>query len=167
MAKTYTYTARDAQNPASVVTITLYPRFARVNLTGMWDQLAALGDAVDAWQEAGAQLASQATPITLKLIEALSGPIHLSDLWAELDGERLQLIAWQRVRGLRLAPVTLDIPQVDNLEAAAAFVDELAERRQSLQSPALFPGPLDYWAGWVGLAFAIFAVLWLRSSRSS
>jgi hypothetical protein len=67
MAKTYTYTARDAQDPANVVTITLYPRFARVNLTGLWDRLAAVGAADEILQAADDQIAPQAAALTLKL----------------------------------------------------------------------------------------------------
>jgi hypothetical protein len=77
------------------------------------------------------------------------------------------LTAWQRVRGLRLAPVALEILQVDNPDAAAAFVGELAARKQAVQSTALFPGPLDYWAGWAALAGGLIAALWLRARRAA
>ena len=46
--------------------------------------------------------------------------------------------------------------QVDNEEAAEAFVDELEQRKEETKSNASrFFGPLDYWIGWAGMLLLI------------
>ena len=94
----------------------------------------------------------QAKPALLKLRESISGPLHIDDVIVRMNDGHLRITLWQRMGGLRLAPVRLDMGKVDNVEAAEAFVDELEHRQKETRSNASrFFGPLDYWIGWAGL----------------
>lgn len=55
----------------------------------------------------------------------------------------------RRSSGLRLAPITVGWRNVDNPDAARAFVKELSKRKVSAAHPGRLPGPLDYWGTWV------------------
>jgi len=155
MAETYTYTARDAENPDNLVTITLYPDSVKINPTGLWDQLGKLSTTDEKAEELRRQLANHAGPTALKLIESISGPIHLRDFNVHLEGERLQINTWQRLNRLRLAPLNLTFQRVDNLDAAEAFIAEVQRRKQDMGSAQTLPGIFDYWAGWMVLAIGI------------
>jgi len=71
---TYTYTARNANNPDKVVTFTLDNSHMRVNLTGILDQTSKISAADDKKAEIQNQLSMQAMPAALKLAENISGP---------------------------------------------------------------------------------------------
>jgi len=164
--KTYTYTARNINNPEKVVTFTLYDGHMRVNLTGLLDQANTVASAEEKSGELKQQMSIQAKPALLKIKEGVSGPIHISDIKARMEDDRFQVTLWPRVAGLRLAPVHLNMGEVDNEDAAEAFVDELEERKESTESDARkFFGPLDYWIGWAGLTLLIG--LFIRRSRRS
>jgi hypothetical protein len=154
--KTYTYTARNINDPGKVVTFTLLDGHMRVNLTGLLDQANSVASSEEKSGELKHQMSLQAKPALLKLKEGISGPIHVNDVKAKLDDDRLHVTLWQRMGGLRLAPVQFDMGQVDNDEAAEAFVDELEQRKEETASDARrFFGPLDYWIGWAGLLLLI------------
>jgi len=154
--KTYTYTARNIADPDKVVTFTLYDGHMRVNLTGLLDQARTVSSADEKSGELKRQVSLQARPALLKLKEGVSGPVHINDINARMDDDRLQVTMWPRVAGLRLAPVQLKMGQVDNEEAAEAFVDELEQRKETTESDdRKFFGPLDYWVGWAGLMMVI------------
>jgi hypothetical protein len=154
--KTYTYTARNINNPGKVVTFTLLNGHMRVNLTGLLDQAQTVASSEEKSGELKDQVSLQAKPALLKLKEGISGPIHVNDVNARMEDDRLQVTLWQRMGGLRLAPVQFDMGQVDNEEAAEAFVDELEQRKEETESDARrFFGPLDYWIGWAGLLLLI------------
>jgi hypothetical protein len=157
--KTYTYTARSVNNPDNVVTFTLDNEHLRVNLTGVLDQASTLIGAEEKKSEIGYQLSKQTKPIVTKMMENFSGPVHVSDVQADFNGERLRLTFWQRTAGLRLAPIIFCMGKVDNVDAAGAFVDELNERKAQTKPVRKFFGPLDYWIGWVGLSFLILYLL--------
>lgn len=157
MAATYTYTARNAYDPEKVVTFTLYDGHLRVNLTGLLEDLGKVTAAEDKTEEAKHQIRTQAGPTALKLVENLSGPIHVQDARASLDEEeRLRVFAWKRLGGLRLAPIVVNAGRVDNPEAAEAFVEELETRSASTEPVNRFIGPLDYWIGWAGMLIGLF-----------
>jgi hypothetical protein len=158
MTKTYTFTARDGTNPERTLTITLYPEFVRINLTGLWDQLGLVAEAEDKPDEVRNQIRNQIQPAALKLLETISGPVHIKDFNADLSGDKFSIQIWQRARGLRLVPVKLSIEPVDNLDAAEAFLAELSERQQQATRAARFPWILDYWATWISV-FVGFAAL--------
>jgi len=164
--KTYTYTARNINNPEKVVTFTLYDGHMRVNLTGLLDQANTVASADEKSGELKQQMSIQAKPALLKIKEGVSGPIHISDIKAQMEDDRFKVTLWPRVAGLRLAPVQLNMGEVDNEDAAEAFVDELEERKESTESDARkFFGPLDYWIGWAGLMLLIG--LFIRRSKRS
>jgi len=153
---TYTYTARNINNPDKVVTFTLYDGHMRVNLTGLLDQANTVASSEEKSGELKNQVSLQAKPALLKLKEGVSGPIHVSDIKAKMEDDKLQVTLWQRMGGLRLAPVQFDMGRVDNEEAAEAFLDELEQRKDTTESDARrFFGPLDYWIGWAGLLLLI------------
>lgn len=153
---TYTYTARNVNDPDKVVTFTLLDGHMQVNLMGLIDQAQSV---VKAEEKTGAlkkQMVTQAKPALLKLKEGISGPIHVDDVNAKMDDDRLQVTLWQRMGGLRLAPVQFNMGRVDNEEAAEAFVDELELRQEETESDVKkFAGPLDYWIGWAGLLLLV------------
>lgn len=165
MANTYTYTARSAQDPERVLTFTLYDDTLSVNLTGVLESLEQVATAESRGEEAKKQLKTQFKPTTLKIVENLSGPVHLGDIKFDLNDGRFNLKSWKRVGGLRFAPLNISIGPVDNPEAAEAFIAEFEQRKAATSHPGKFFGPLDYWFGWVGLA--LVAVILLRWPRRS
>ncbi len=161
MKNTYTYTARSAQNPERVLTFTLHDDTLSVNLTGVLESLEQVATAESRGDEAKKQLKTQFKPTTLKVIENLSGPVHLGDVKVDLEDDgRFTFKSWKRVAGLRLAPLNINIGPVDNPEAAEAFINEFEQRKAEGSHPSKFFGPLDYWFGWAGLALA--AVILIR-----
>jgi len=165
---TYTYTARSSEDPDKVVTFTLYDGHMRVNLTGVLEQASSVANAEDRPAEMKHQVGLQARPAFMKLYENVSGPVAITDVRARLHHDRFALTAWPRVAGLRLAPLRLNLGPVDNQEAAAAFVDELKKRKKSSSQARKFPGPLDYWFGWLGLLLlGGLLVLGIKSKVSS
>jgi hypothetical protein len=161
MTKTYTLTVRDGINPQRTLTLTLYPEFVRINLTGLWDQLGTIAVAEDKPNEVKTQIKNQVQPATLKFLEAISGPVHIKDFSANLEGERFSILVWQRFRKLRLAPIQLVIDPVDNPDAAEAFINELDQRQEEASRVFRFPGILDYWLTWVGMFLGFIAlILW-------
>lgn len=152
---TYTYTARSVDNPEKVVTFTLYNGHMRVNLTGVLDQARQVAEAEQKPDEIKDQLAAQARPAIAKLAEKTAGPVHVSDVNANLDEDNLHVTFWQRLAGLRLAPVMFSMGEVDNVDAAEAFVEEVQNRKETASHASRFFGPLDYWIGWVGLLMLV------------
>lgn len=168
MTKTYTFTARDGSEPERTLTLTLFPEYVRVNLTGLWEQLGKIATAEDKPDEAKIQFQNQASPAVLKLLETISGPIHIKDFHADLDGEAFSIKIWQRMRSLRLAPITLEIDPVDNLDAAQAFIAELEDRKDEASRAARFPGIFDYWFTWAGMFLGVIAlILWPQKEQPS
>jgi hypothetical protein len=164
--QTYTYTARNASDPTRVVTFTLYNNHLRVNLTGVLEQADQVAGAEDKPAEIGRQFSTQAKPAAMKMVENFSGPAHISDVDAHLDEEKLKVTLWQRIAGLRLAPVQFNMGKVDNADAAEAFVDELDQRKDTSTPASRFVGPLDYWAGWAGLLL-LLGIVFRWSSRNN
>jgi len=167
MTKTYTFTARDGLNPDRTVTLTLFPDFVRVNLTGLWDQLGKIATTDDKSNEVKTQLKNQMSPAALKIIEMISGPIHIKDFNATLEEERFSIQIWQRVRGLRLAPIQLVIDPIDNIDASSAFIEQLEKRKQEANRVARFPGILDYWFTWMGMLMGFVALLLWPQKRQT
>lgn len=166
MQDTYTYTARSADDPDRVVTFTLTNGHMMLNLTGVMDRLSEVATADEKATTVKEQVKKQATPSVMKGLEQLSGPVHVRDVAADLDEEKLTIRAWQRAGGLRLAPMVIGVDHVDNVEAAAAFVDELDARQQNAQSAGKFAGPLDYWFGWVALLVGLIVLIrWPAKQR--
>lgn len=153
--KTYTYTARNTGDFNKVVTFTLHDGHMRVGLSGLMDQIQTVASSEEKSDEIKHQAATQARPALLKLRENISGPVDINDVNANLSGDRLRVTLWPRLGGLRVAPVRINMGQVDNQGAAEAFVDELNRRKEGQSDSRRFFGPLDYWIGWVGILLVI------------
>jgi len=155
---TYTYTARNAEDSDKVLTFTLQGEYLKINLTGLADNVGQILEEKDDPEAAREQLTSQVKPTTLKMLEAISGPLHVSDVKGLISGpndDSLQITAWKRVGGLRAAPIVLNMGRVDNPQAAEAFLVELQNRKQKASRISKFFGPLDYWFGWLGLVLLV------------
>jgi hypothetical protein len=163
MVDTYTYTARNVENPDVAVTFTLEDDYLRLSLTGLLEQAGKVSESDEKLAEIKNQFKAQAMPGTMKLIETVSGPIHVSDVSVRSNNQYLVLNAWQRVGGLRLIPLKINMGQIDNPAAAEAFVAELKARKYETSHAGRFFGPLDYWIGWAALIFvAALLIRWPR-----
>jgi hypothetical protein len=105
---------------------------------------------------------SVAVPGAMLVLEKISGPYHLDDAYAKAEGDSLNVGAWYRLGGLRLAPIQISIKHVDNPEAAHDFVKEFNERKASAPAMSTFSGVLDYWGTWVGMVGALMLLLRMR-----
>lgn len=165
--ETYTYTARSAHNPDKVITMTLVDHQLQVDIPEVLDTIGDIARSEEKLGEAGEYLKTQAYPTSMKVAEAISGPIRLGDVNAKYKDNRLVVTTWKRLGGLRLAPLRLNFPEVDNPEAAEAFVDELHERKTTASHQHKFTGPLDYWIGWIGMILGFIVLLrWPRNSNA-
>ena len=163
---TYTYSARNVDNPEMVMTFTLTDHSMVVSLTEAPEKISKIAQAEEKGDVARNQLSSQVQPLVMKLIEGVSGPISISDVNANLEGDSLKIMGWNRVAGLRLAPFVLNMGNIDNPKAAQAFVDELEKRKGDAPTSNRFFGPLDYWIGWIGMITLIFILLRRPGRRS-
>jgi hypothetical protein len=174
MAKTYTYTARSAEDPQRVVTFTLRDSRMSVGVGApleQEEQVIRLSRDQESAEEGEARpkegVAEQKgaklwlRPVAVSLVERGTRPVHVDDVVARLDGDWLQVRAWIRTGGLRLLPITLIDGRVDNAVAAQDFVEQVRERRTDggLKPFDLF----DYWATWV--AGGLIALLMFRRWR--
>lgn len=91
MKDTYTFTARNAENPEKVVTFTLYGDHLQVNFTGLMEKTGKVFQSDEKPKEAGRQIAAEAQPAALKMAQKVSGPIHINDLSVNLDGDEFKL----------------------------------------------------------------------------
>lgn len=170
MNKTYTYTARNIENPEQVVTFTLHD--SRISV-GLGTPLEHVERALNLTETEGVESESEGKPkvwlkpLAISLVEKSTRPIGITDVKANAVDDWLQVKAWIRTGGLRLAPITLIDGHVDNAEAAHAFVKEIHERKANLETPILFRA-LDYWITWVfaGLFTAVFFQIWRRREET-
>jgi hypothetical protein len=88
----------------------------------------------------------------------------VADVDAVAQDDRLQVTAWIRMGGLRLAPLVFNFKRVEDSEAAQAFAQELGRRKTSITRPHRPSEPLDYWASWVlaGLLLIVSLVILAR-----
>jgi hypothetical protein len=156
---TYTYTARNRENPEHAATFTIVDDHLRVNLTGLDDQISQMLSGSQEINPIKQFLTTQAGTTLYKIIESMSGPVHIKDVAANLTGDQLNLVIWKRVGGLRFAPMNILFQQVDNTEAAALFLEALTERQAETDSPAILPGLMDYWATWLGVLLGMIMLI--------
>jgi hypothetical protein len=166
MEKTYTYTARSADNPEQVVTFTFYDHHLIVDVGAPIEHVERALQARHAEEDEEVEYHIQPwlKPMAISAIERSTHPFNVSDVYADVDEQRLSVTAWVRAGGLRLAPVTFNMAHVDNPDAAQAFVKQLEARKAGGELAGRLPGPLDYWATWFVGAFSTVALLgaWLR-----
>lgn len=163
--KTYTYTARNVDNPDKVVTFTLDDERLRVNLTDLLDRVPTVAGSGSKPKELMHQVKTKTKPVVLKFREKMFGSVHISDVNVRLKDDKFLVRMWPRVAGLRLAPVGINMGEVDNEDAAEAFVEELEYRKETETAAKKFVGPLDYWFGWAGLM--LLTGLFIRRFRQN
>ena len=105
--QTYTYTARSINDPENIITFTLDDGHLRVSLAGLFDQAGVITQSDSPSDQLKQQIKTQAKPMALKVTEQLSGPVHVNDVQASLNDEELRITLWQRLAGLRLAPIMI------------------------------------------------------------
>jgi hypothetical protein len=170
--KTYTYTARNIENPEQVVTFTLRNRHMSVGSGAPLEQLeTALRQARASDEEQAPETRERLwlKPVAVSLLERGVGPFQVLDVKAAVAENRLRVRAWYRAGGLALAPITLVDGPVDNPQAAKAFVGELEKRKTELKGRLGFLRVLDYWLTWLVaglLAFSLFQLWRGRAAKS-
>ena len=174
MENTYTYTARNIENPEQVVTFTLQDHHMSVGMGAPLEQIETVLQEVDSGKEAtgeagqGAQAKLWLRPLAVSLLERSVGPFRVVDVNATAEDDWLRVSAWYRAGGLALAPITLVDGRVDNPQAAQAFVEELEERKSEVSGALGLLNVLDYWFTWLlgaALMFGLFQA-WRRRSQS-
>ena len=168
MPFTYTYTARNKENPDRVLTFTIFDDYIKVNLTGIIDQGSAVVEGEEDQKEAiKDMLTTQSGTALYKAVERLSGPVHVNDVTPGFEDGQFQLTFWKRVAGLRFAPIRLSMGNVDNPDAAGQFIETLMDRQDQTDKPGVFSGPLDYWATWIGMLIGMIVLIkWPRKEKS-
>ena len=167
MTFTYTYTARSKDNLEHVATFTIIDDVLKVNLTGLFDQVSEVVEADDQQQAAKQLLKAQSASAIYKLVERLSGPVHVKDVTPNFDNEEFSLTFWKRIAGLRFAPLTVVMGEVDNPDAARQFLETLEEQQDLAEAPNVFSGPLDYWITWIALLIGVVVLLrWPRKKKA-
>ena len=166
MPFTYTYTARSKENPDRVMTFTIFDDYLKVNLTGLVDQVSEVIDDEDRQAAAKEFFTTQSGTALYKVMERLSGPVHINDVTPSFEDGAFKLIFWRRVAGLRFAPIVVLMGSVDNPEAAGQFIDTLMERQDQTDTPGIFAGPLDYWATWIAMVIGVLVLIkWPRKKK--
>ena len=177
MTKTYTYTARSAENPERVVTFTLRDSRMSVGVGAPLEQIETaiqIGRGGEAPEEGEGEAGAEAEvmeaerpklwlrPVALSLIERGTRPVHVDDVVAKLTDDWLQVRAWIRTGGLRLIPIALIDGRVDNPVAAQDFVEEVRELKTDAGWRAF--GLFDYWATWIvaGIVALVSFQQWRR-----
>lgn len=172
MEETYTYTARSPEHPEQTLTFTLRNDHLSVDLSAPVEQVervwqARRGDEDGGEAEGEANGGVWLKPLAVSLLERGVGPFHVSDVSAVARQDNLRIRAWYRAGGLGLVPITLINSRIDNPEAAHAFVDEIARRKEEV-SAAIGPlSLLNYWATWFVAIAALIVVFnfWRGKNR--
>jgi hypothetical protein len=164
MERTYTYTARSAEDPARIVTFTLHDHRMSVGLGVPVEQIARLlpSDKEDKGIQDGEKPRLWLKPLGLVLLERRTHPFRILDVSAEMAEDRLRVRAWVRPGGLALLPITLLSGPIDNVEAAQSFVAEVEQRKAKAAGLFGFLRFLDYWLTWLGLLVFFAALFQMR-----
>jgi len=169
LENTYTYTARSADNPEQIVTLTLHNHSLSVGVGAPLEHIerALQAESAENEEEPTYHIQPWLKPMAISLVERGMRPFSVDDVGADVERDWLRVRAWFRVGGLRLAPVTLVAGRVDNPDAAQAFVKELNTRKAATGLPG-FLGLLDYWAAWFVAGFVMMVILerWRRKRGS-
>lgn len=94
-------------------------------------------------------LAAWAEGLAGKLVQPFQEPMSVKDVTFLVQDDKLTLVLWKRLRGLRVAPVTIMLSGINDPQAAADFADLLQERTWYAPHPGRYTGPLDYLFTWV------------------
>lgn len=167
---TFTFTARNIENPDRLATFTLQNGNVAVQLgEALVEQLESALDSLD--EEENSTLRTWLKPAVTGTAQAVIKPIPVEDFNANVTSDgNFKTTAWVRAGGLRLAPFRINWEQVDNPQAAAAFVQELERRREVTTTDSSLPNLFDYWATWMligAIAISVPFILWrYLSSRN-
>jgi hypothetical protein len=166
--KTYTYTARNSEDPGQVVTFTLHNHHLSVGLSAPLEQMERALEAEEGGPEEEAEAQLWLRPLAISLVERGVGPFRITDIYPHLDEDWLRVKAWYRAGGLGLMPVTLVDGPVDNAPAAEAFVQEVDRRKEDAAGAAGVLNVLDYWITWFLAAFLFVGLLkmWRKKGQS-
>lgn len=157
---TFTYTARSIKRPDKMATFTLHNGSVDVELGNrILEQVQTAFDTFnDNDEEADQKVAAWIKPAASGALQQLIEPIPLHDFDADIEDDRLHITTWIRAGGLRLVPLMLTWHHVDNAAGAAAFVDELKNRKDANHKAQSTPDPLDYWATWIVMGLFVLAM---------
>lgn len=168
MAKTYAYTARSADDPTQVITITLYNHTLFIEPStperieqGPWSI------APKASPEANDLSAAWLKAVAL-LKESNSTHFALMDVETSVVKDSLRLVVWGHSNKRHWLPITMIMEHVDNPDAARAFVKELNRRKMSARRRERLFGFVGTRVTWfiAGSFIASAAMISLRSKRS-
>jgi hypothetical protein len=184
MENTFTFTARSAYAPEKVVTFTLFDESMSVELGVPLEHLeralagreeaeeteeAMEAEPAEVQEEDEAPAAMSAyyalKPVAVSLMERGGQPFSMADVSARAEDGGLDVTAWVRAKGLRLAPVRFAWDQVDNPDGAKAFAREVRARNRVTSRPGRFDGIMDYWISWLAFGALILALFWPRKRR--
>lgn len=155
---TFTFTARSSDDPDKTATFTLNNGTVSVELgNALVEQVS---KAVESFgdEELTGRISSWVKPAAIGTLQQTIKPIPLSDFDAEMNEDALQMTAWIRTRGLRLAPIMMTWQDVDNPQGAEAFVAEVQDRKEAIADNKAVPDPMDYWASWLVIGLIILAL---------
>ena len=147
---TLTFTARDIQDPDKMATFTLQNGSVSVQLGNtLLKEMVNVSETYQAEEDVNIADLTKATAVgaAQKMLRTLP----LQDFDADIDGNTLHATAWIRKGGLRAAPVSMTWQEVDNPDAARAFVQEVEDRKEQLPKVQALPSILDYWVSWLVL----------------
>ena len=182
MENTFTYTARSATAPEKVVTFTLHDSSMSVELGVPLEHieraLASLeqepkaqdgGETVETQNESRSDTMTGAyyalKPMAVSLMEKGGQPFNVADVTARAEDEGLDVTAWVRAKGLRLAPIRFAWDRVDNPEGAKAFAHQVRARHEAASQPGRFAGMMDYWLSWLAFGTLLLALFWPHKKR--
>jgi hypothetical protein len=167
MPFTYTYTARNKDNPNRLVTFTIVENHLKVNLTGLIEQVSEAFGEKDRKTAMKDIISTQSGTGLYKAIERLSGPVHIKDVTPNYKDGQLTVIFWYRVANLRFAPIVVVMGEVDNPDAAAQFITTLKQQQDHKAKPGIFAGPLDYWITWIAMIIGLIVLFrWPREKKA-
>ena len=157
MKSTYTYTARSADDPDDIATFTLHDGRISIEMGNtLLERVSQVAENIGHVEDIDALPVVGA--FATGILQHELNPFELADFHADLEGETLQVSAWIRSKGLRLAPIMFTWRHVDNLDAAKAFVEKVNKEKRSALKSGHFPGVFDYWLGWMAAALALLAI---------
>jgi len=166
MSFTYTYTARSTEDTDKAVTLTIIDDKLQIDLTGLYDMVTDIGNEEDRVELLNEAMSTQSKAVIMKVMEKLSEPVHLKDITVSYEDDDFCLTFWKRVAGLRLAPIAISMGEVDNPEAAEAFIATVDEQQALLDKPGMFSGPLDYWFTWGLMVIgALILIRWPKKKK--
>ena len=150
---TFTFTARGMQDPDKMATFTLQNGSVSVQLGNAL--LSEMVDVTETYQaEKTVDMADLTKATVVGATHKLLRTLPLQDFEADMDGQSLHTTTWVRKGGLRTIPVSMTWQEVDNPEAARAFVQEVGERKEQLPNVQQLPSILDYWVSWLALGLS-------------